>query len=75
MRMYGWVLLGALTTLLTAMAGSEARVQEAQALGPDSFLVAVPIRDTLEIQRELGSAVQAKAQAENDRARAEGLRS
>lgn len=74
MRLHGWVLLGGLTTLLTAMGGSEARAQEAQALGPDSFLVAVPIRDTMEIQRELGSAALAKAQAENDRARAEGLR-
>jgi hypothetical protein len=61
-------------TPLTAVGAPEARAQEVQALGPDSFLVAVPIRDTLEIQRELGSSIQAKTQATNDRARAESLR-
>jgi hypothetical protein len=57
MRLHGWLTLAALATLI-ALAASEVRSQEAQALGPDSFLVAVPIRDTLEIQRELGSAIQ-----------------
>ena len=46
----------------------------AAALGPDSFLVAVPIRDTSDIQREIGAAAQAKTHAANDRARAESLK-
>ena len=70
----GWAVLGGLTVLL-ATSGSEARAQNpSPALGPDSFLVVVPIRDTTEIQREIGTAAQAKTQAENDRARAESLK-
>jgi hypothetical protein len=36
--------------------------------------VAVPIRDTSDIQREIAAAVQAKTHAANDRASAESLR-
>ena len=64
------LLLGALTVLLAATA----RAQVAPAIGPDSFLVVVPVRDTLEIQRDLGSALQAKTQAQLDKSRAESLR-
>jgi len=66
----GSVVLGALTVLLAATV----RAQAAPALGPDSFLVVVPVRDTLEIQRDLGSALQAKTQAQLDKSRAENLR-
>jgi hypothetical protein len=64
------LLLGALAVLLAATA----RAQVAPAIGPDSFLVVVPVRDTLEIQRDLGSALQAKTQAQLDKSRAESLR-
>src|SRR6185312_1025236 len=74
MRTYGWALPAGLVVLLVAAGSMDARAQGTQALGPDSFLVAVPIRDTVEIQRELGSAVQAKTRAERDRAHAESLR-
>jgi len=74
MRTYGWALPAGLVVLLAAAGSMDARAQGTQALGPDSFLVAVPIRDTVEIQRELGSAVQAKTRAERDRAHAESLR-
>ncbi len=75
MRTRGWAVLGGLTLLLAATASREARAQyPSAALGPDSFLVAVPIRDTSEIQREIGAAAQAKAQAGSDRARAENLK-
>ena len=47
-------MIGGLAVLLAVAASTNARAQEAPALGPDSFLVVVPIRDTSEIQRELG---------------------
>ena len=65
------VVLGTLSVVLAATA----RAQVAPTLGPDSFMVVVPVRDTLEIQRDLGSALQAKTQAELDKLRAESLRS
>ena len=75
MRTRGWRACGVLAVLLTGAGQGEARAQNAPpALGPDSFLVAVPIRDTSEIQREIGAAAQARTQADNDRARAEGLK-
>ena len=73
MRSCGWVVLAG-PILLLAGSGRPASALQTPVLGPDSFLVAVPIRDTSEIQRELGSAIQAKSQAEHDRARAEELR-
>ena len=75
MHSYRRPILGGLTALLAATGSSTARAQVAPPLGPDSFLVVVPIRDTLEIQRDLGSALQAKTQAELDKSRAESLRS
>lgn len=63
-----------LGTLLVLLA-TTARAQSAPALGPDSLMVVVPVRDTLEIQRDLGSALQAKTQAQLDKSRAESLRS
>ena len=75
MHSYRRLILGGLTVLLAATGSSTARAQVAPPLGPDSFLVVVPIRDTLEIQRDLGSALQAKTQAELDKSRAESLRS
>jgi hypothetical protein len=69
----GWMVRAGPILLLTAF-GRQANAVQAPVLGPDSFLVAVPIRDTSEIQRDLGSAIQAKSQAEHDRARAEELR-
>lgn len=75
MRTRGWRAFGGLAILLLGAGSSEARAQNAPAaLGPDSFLVAVPIRDTSDIQREIGAAAQARTQADNDRARAEGLK-
>jgi hypothetical protein len=59
------------------LAGLAAQMAQAQkppaALGPDSFLVVVPIRDTSAIQRDISGAIQARAQTDKDRARAEGL--
>lgn len=75
MRTPGWAVFGSLTILLAGSGSSDARAQNSPAaLGPDSFLVAVPIRDTSDIQREIGAAAQAKAQAGNDRGRAESLK-
>ncbi|HET8835591.1 MAG TPA: hypothetical protein VFN08_12735 [Gemmatimonadales bacterium] len=73
MRCCGWAVLAG-PILLVMASGRQAQAVQTPVLGPDSFLVAVPIRDTSEIQRELGSAIQAKSQAEHDRARAEELR-
>jgi hypothetical protein len=72
MRGCGWVVLAGSIMLLAG--GARQAHGQGPALGPDSFLVAVPIRDTSEIQRDLGSAIQARTQAERDRARAEELR-
>lgn len=72
-RCCGWMVLAGPIMLLAGSA-RHANALQTPVLGPDSFLVAVPIRDTSEIQRELGSAIQAKSQAEHDRARAEELR-
>jgi hypothetical protein len=74
MRSQRRAVLGSLTVLLAATSSSTARAQVAPALGPDSFLVVVPVRDTVEIQRDVGSALQARTQAELDRSRAESLR-
>src|SRR3954447_2576502 len=72
MRRCGWVVLAGPIMLLAG--GARQAHGQGPALGPDSFLVAVTIRDTSEIQRDLGSAIQARTQAERDRARAEELR-
>ena len=75
MKTYGRVALVVLLAhlALTGSAPAQAR-GGAVALGPDSFLVVVPIRDTADLQRELGAALQSKIQADSDRARAERLR-
>jgi hypothetical protein len=46
----------------------------AATLGPDSFLVVVPIRDTMDIKRDLIVASRARTQADHDRAQAERLK-
>jgi hypothetical protein len=75
MRTRGWAGLGGLTLLMAGAGIGEARAQNTSlVLGADSFLVAVPIRDTTDIQREIGAAAQEKAQAATDRARAESLK-
>jgi hypothetical protein len=75
MRTHRLALLGGLAVLL-AGAGSEAWAQQAAAeLGPDSFLLVVPIREMADIENELVVTRQARSQADRDRAAAEGLRS
>jgi hypothetical protein len=75
MRTHRWAVLAGLTALLAGTGPSEARAQNSPpVLGPDSFLVAVPIRDTSDIKREIAAAAQAKTHAANDRAGAESLR-
>ena len=74
MRTYGWTVAGALTIHLAATATMVNAQGTPAALGPDSFLVVVPIRDTADLQRELGAALQARMQADTDRIRAERLR-
>lgn len=46
----------------------------AAALGPDSFLVVVPVRDTMTIKRDISAVIQERRQADRDRAQAEGLK-
>ena len=75
MRTRGWAVFGGLTVLLAGARSSEARAQNPPAaLGPDSFLVVVPFRDTSDIQREIAAATQARMQADKDRARSESLK-
>lgn len=64
-----------LAILLTAAAAPAVQAQNpAPALGPDSFLVVVPVRDTSAIQRDIAEAARARSQAGKDRVRAEGLK-
>jgi hypothetical protein len=61
--------------ILIGTAAQPARAQNPPApLGPDSFLVVVPTRDTTAIQRDIAEAAQARARSSNDRARAVGLK-
>jgi hypothetical protein len=74
MRTRSWAILSGFTILL-GTGTSEARAQAAPtALGPDSFLVVVPIRDTIAIRRDLAATAQAKDLANTDRAWGESLR-
>jgi len=73
-RVHRWARLAGLVIMLSGMGRTGATAQ-VHALGPDSFLVAVPIRDTLEIQHDLAEAAQARTEAEQGRADAERLRS
>jgi hypothetical protein len=74
MRTRSWAILSGLTILLGTGA-SEGRAQAAPTtLGPDSFLVVVPFRDTTAIRRDLVATAQAKDQANTDRATGESLR-
>jgi hypothetical protein len=75
MHTRGWAVVSGLSVLLAGAGSSPVHPQNPPAaLGPDSFLVAVPIRGTSDIQREIGAAAQAKTRADNDRVRAEGLK-
>jgi hypothetical protein len=74
MPLRSWTMLCAV--ILTGTAGQPARAQNPSPppLGPDSFLVVVPLRDTSAIQRDIAAAAQAQSQAGQDRVRAEGLK-
>jgi hypothetical protein len=75
MRTHRWALVGGLTFLLAGTGSGEARAQAAPAaLGPDNFLVVVPLRETAYIENELAAARKARTQADHDRANAEVLR-
>jgi hypothetical protein len=72
--LHRWARVVGLAAMLTGWGCADAAAQ-VHALGPDSFLVAVPIRDTVEIHRDLAEAAQAKTEAEQGRMSAERLRS
>jgi hypothetical protein len=69
-----WTTLWILAVLLTASASTAQAQKPVAPLGPDSFLVVVPMRDTSAIQRDIAAAAQARSQAGKDRVRAEGLK-
>jgi hypothetical protein len=68
-------MISGLAILLTAAIAPAVQAQNpVKALGPDSFLVVVPVRDTGAIQRDIAEATRARLQAGKDRVRAEGLK-
>ena len=70
-----WKVIWGLAVFLAGTQSQTIRAQNQTApLGPDSFLVVVPFRDTSDIQRDIAAAAQARAQAITDRARAASLK-
>lgn len=69
-----WTTRWTMAALLTAAASTAQAQKPVAPLGPDSFLVVVPLRDTSGIQRDIAAAAQARSQAGKDRVRAEGLK-
>jgi hypothetical protein len=70
-----WTAVWGAAVILTVTTAQPAGAQKPPApLGPDSFLVVVPIRDTSAIHRDIAAAARARAQAGKDQLRAEGLK-
>ena len=75
MPLRAWTTLWSLSVILTGTAAPMAWAQNPpKPLGPDSFLVVVPIRDTTAIQRDIAAAAQVRAQSGKDRLGAESLK-